>query len=1032
MHGCPHSLNLLSLHWSRMGVFRMCRISWPLRAALCSLVLLCVLPARAQDDLVRGFQNPPATARLRCYWWWLNGHTDAATITHDLEQMAAMGYGGAILVDANGANQNGNDDVLAGPEFGSPAWTALYVHALKEAHRLGLEITLNITSGWNLGGPSVQPQDASKLLTWSRDIVAPGQAAPAQLSTPPVTNGFYRRIAVLAYPLHQGAALAGAPGSKRSALRGLRYKSAAAELPNFSMPDADWLLTTQTPNVVDADTDLPQVIDITNDLDTQGHLHWSPPAHSNTPWEILTLGYTDSDARVSTSSGAWQGLAIDYLDPRAFDLYWNTTVQPLLTAARPYVGSSLKYVATDSWELGGTNWTRAFRAEFIRRRGYDPVPWLPVVAGRIVNSRERSTLFLADLRRTVADLINTHYDRMAARARLYGLGIQCESGGPHGAPLDALETFRSSSIPQTEYWAMSKQHRKADSERYFVKESASAAHIYGRPFSAAEGMTSIGNHWSESIGMNLRPSFDQALTEGMNRLVWHEFTSSPSQLGLPGQEYFAGTHLNPNVTWWHVATPFFQYLNRSQFLMQQGLPVSDVLYYYGDNVPNFVRLKRDDPAKVLPGYDYDVTDTEALLQRLTFPGGILQTPEGIRYRALALPASRILPLTVLRWMQRYAEAGGTLIGQRPIRSQGIVSVSDDAQFQQLTNRMWTPCEASATQHVALGKGSLYCTTTAHEALMQMALPPDFEERHPAPLTLDYIHRTTPTAEIYFVRNTLPTAVKTVAVLRIASAQPTFFHADTGLTEDTVRFTPTNDGRTSIPLTLGPYDSVFVVLRHTTAPRYLTAVTRDGQPVPDLTANLPGTYQFTLSDGTNTTSRIAASQTLALTGPWTLSFPTGWGAPPQLQLSQLTSWTTSTDTGVRYFSGSATYHLTLQLTSAQATAFAHSTLDLGEVHEVAAVRINGISAGTLWKSPYRVTTAALLHEGENRIDIEVTNLWPNRIIGDAQPDVTHHYTWTNIRAYTKDSPLLPSGLLGPVNLQSNVPCESCPPIPAEGR
>src|ERR1700729_4386936 len=184
---------------------------------------------------------------------------------------------------------------------------------------------------------------------------------------------------------------------------------------------------------------------------------------------------------------------------------------------------------------------------------------------------------------------------------------------------------------------MSPEHRSADTERYFVKEGASAAHIYGRPLAAAEGMTSIGNQWNESLGLNLRPSFDQALTEGMNRLVWHEFTSSPAASGLPGQEYFAGTHLNPNVTWWRDAGQFTQYLNRAQFLLQQGSPVADVLYYYGDNVPNFVRLKRDDPARVLPGFDYDVTSTDALLTRMRFVGGAMQTPEGIRYRALTLP-----------------------------------------------------------------------------------------------------------------------------------------------------------------------------------------------------------------------------------------------------------------------------------------------------------------------------------------------------------------------------------------------------------
>ena len=194
---------------------------WRRRIAQALLVCGCAGAAYGQkrmesvDTLLQGFQHPPAAARLRCYWWWLNGHTTKAAITRDLEEMQKKGYGGALLVDANGSNQVGNDNVPAGPEFGSPAWTELYVHALKEADRLGLEITLNITSGWNLGGPWVQPETASKLLTWSRNVAA-GETMAVKLEMPPVKNGFYRQITVLAYPLHRGAELPGEKGSGRS------------------------------------------------------------------------------------------------------------------------------------------------------------------------------------------------------------------------------------------------------------------------------------------------------------------------------------------------------------------------------------------------------------------------------------------------------------------------------------------------------------------------------------------------------------------------------------------------------------------------------------------------------------------------------------------------------------------------------------------------------------------------------------------------------------------------------------------------
>ena len=993
----------------------------------------------AADELRIGFADPPAPARLRCYWWWLNGHTTEATITRDLEEMKKKGYGGALLVDANGANQNGNDNVPAGPEFGSSEWTALYAHALKEADRLGLEVTLNITSGWNLGGPWVQPEQASKLLTWSRTVVKAGSTDPVRIALPLAKNGFYRQIAVLAYPLHRGDSLAGEHGDTRKPLSALKAKSAAVEM-GFSMPDADSLLTDAVPDKDEEDVALTEVLDITSRVDSDGTVHWNPQAGNIQSWELLRIGYTDSDARVSTSSGAWQGLAIDYLDPAALDTYWKKSVLPLLEAGKPYVGRSLKYVATDSWELGGTNWTERFREEFQRRRGYDPVAYLPIVSGRIIGSRDLSTRFLSDLRRTVADLVNGHYDRMAVLAGEFGLGIQCESGGPHGAPIDGLETFRSSSIPQTEYWAMSPEHRSADTERYFVKEGASAAHIYGRPLAAAEGMTSIGNQWNESLGMNLRPSFDQALTEGMNRLVWHEFTSSPIELGLPGQEYFAGTHLNPNVTWWRDADSFFLYLNRSQFMLQQGVPVSDLLYYYGDHVPNFVRLKRDDPARVLPGYDYDVTSTDALLQRISIANGSLRTSEGVGYKALALPRSRVFPLAILKLAEEYVRNGGTLIGGRPLRTQGIVPAKEAQQFEEIADRLWAPCEKSTNKRIEVGKGQLFCGATARDALSAAKVLPDMEEvaaRNGS--SIDYVHRHTDGAEIYFLRNMQDKPIETAVLLRVKDMQPEIFHADTGRVEESLLFSSTVDGRTMLPLSLEARGSVFVVFRHPAMSQNVISIQKDGMILyssehPENVSSLlgvtvqsdgakavlstpdPGKYRLTFAN--RKIAEVAASRIapINLSGPWTLSFPPKWGAPPRVEMHQLESWTSFADSGIRYFSGTATYRTTVRLTKDQVTRASSASLDLGQVHEVAAVRINGKVAGTLWKQPYALRIDGLVHAGANTIEVDVTNLWPNRLIGDAQDPNGKHYTWTNIRKYTKDSPLLPSGMLGPVRIE----------------
>lgn len=973
------------------------------------------------ESLREGFLNPPPSARLRCYWWWLNGHVTQQSIDHDLTEMKAKGYGGALLVDANGADADGNQAVPAGPMFGTPAWTALYLHALETAHKLGLEITLTITSGWDLGAPFIQPKDAVKILTWSRTLAGATQTA---LPEPSPQHAFYERIAVLAYPLRHGPSLPGMDGDSRAPRLNLPQKSAAVEI-GWSTPESAYLLFDQSGQPGDKDADVKDVRDVTQYVDAGNILHWSPPAPG--PWEILTMGYTNSGIKLSPGSGAWQGLSLDTLSPDTLDRYWDRAVVPLLKAAQPYLGNTLKYVTTDSWEMGGMNWTGNFRQEFMKRRGYDPVPYLPVVAGRILTSREVSDRFLADLRRSVGDLITAHFDRMAERAAQFGLGTQCESGGPHGEPIDALETFRHAAVPQTEFWSMSK-HRSTFTDRYFTKEAASAAHIYGRRYIANEGETGVGNYWSESLSMNLKPSFDMALTEGLNRLVWHQFTSSPAEMGLPGQEYFAGTYLNPEVTWWQQAGAFTAYLNRAQFLMQQGEPVADVLYYYGNQVPNFVRLKSDDPAGVLPGYDYDVVDTDALLHRMVMDQNGLHTPEGIRYRMLVLPQWRVIPLSVLEFVNRYLHAGGIVTGLRPLRPQGIVSSSEELRYQNLARKIWGGCDAApAPTSVRIGPGTLYCEAAARNTLSAAHILPDLESTSNA---IDYAHRRTAQADIYFVRNKQPKALETAITFRVANLQPEIFNAITGEIVPAMLFEPTNDGRTRMHFSLGPYGSFFIVFEKSASHMHLVRLEKDRQEVAlsdalavtehggqlELRTDQSGSYQAVFADGKTATIDVPRTDPQHLTSGWTLDFPPKWGAPAHVDVPELKSWTDFDDPGIRYFSGTAVYHTTIHISSDQLTAGHELWLDLGNVHETAQIHINGVSLTPLWMSPFSDRIDKLLHPGDNRVDVEVTNFWPNRIIGDLQPGSGPHYTSTNIRAFKESSPLLPSGLLGPVILR----------------
>ncbi len=731
---------------------------------LCAALLLSPVLARADASLDAGWQNPPNEARLRAYWWWLNGNVTKASITRDLEEMKAKGFGGAVLIDAGGASQDDNAEVPHGPTFFTPAWRQLYQHALREAGRLGLEISLNIQSGWNLGGPVVTKEDAAKKYVWSETKISGGTNLQMKLPQPQVRENFYRDIAVVAYRLKNSA--------KHEPLKNWKQKALQESLQPFSAPDSSPLFAEIPATPGEQDADVADVIDLSSHFNSaDGTLTWTAPAGD---WQILRFGYTIGDhAYVSTSSEGGGGFAIDVYSATAFQNYWDKIVEPLIQDAIAVSGTgvspmrsgensetrrqdarattgALKYLHTDSWEIELANWTPTFRDEFKKRHGYDLLPWLPVLAGRIVNSRDESDRFLFDYRQTLGDLaIDNHYKLFRDNAHRHGLGIHPESGGPHAVPIDAQRCLGWDDAPMSEFWAWSWTHRIGDANRFFVKQPASAAHTYGHKFVFAEGFTTIGPNWQEKIWDNLKPSFDKALCEGMNVLVWHAFVCSPDETGIPGQQYFAGTHLNPKVTWWSKSTPFFSYIDRCQFLLQQGHFCADVLYYYGDHVPNFTQLKKSDPAHCQPGYDYDVITAEALIERASVRDGKIILPDGMGYRVLVLPDRDEISLPVLKKVSELVNAGATVIGPKPAHGETLENfAATDAEAQKIADELWPGAPASSRRDALEPAGKMPALPsrvltgkTAREVLLANGVPLDFQFNGEPDKPLDYIHRT---------------------------------------------------------------------------------------------------------------------------------------------------------------------------------------------------------------------------------------------------------------------------------------------------
>jgi hypothetical protein len=931
---------------------------------------------RAQVPLEQGWNNPPRLARTRVWWWWLNGDNDKSTITRDLEAMKANGIGGANIIDAGGDNQEGNRRVPHGPDFGSKEWRELFSHAVAEAERLGLELGFNIQSGWNLGGPKVPIEESSKRVSFSKTPVTGGAVLDVALAQPPSNAGFYRDVAVLAVPLGKPSGTGARPSG---GIKNLDQKAYFAYPGSFTGTESWHLIEDAPDSAADMVRRPEQVVDVTPLMDESGRLRWQAPAGN---WEILRLGYTASGSHVSTHSENAGGHCIDYLDRKTLDSYWTRTLDPIFAEVKPYLGKSLRFLHTDSWELGPVNWTRNMPDEFKRLRGYDIKPFLPVLAGHIIGDRATSTRFLNDFRRTLADLMaGNKYVGFSEKAHALGLGIHPESGGPHAGPMDALRNLGISDVPMGEFWSTSPRHRVKDFQRFYVKQTTSAAHTYGRRVSLAEAFTNIGRHWQHDP-RSLKATFDRAACEGHNLTMWHTFAASPKERGMPGSAYFAGEHFNPNVTWWTQGKAFIDYMNRCHFLLQQGLGTSDVLHFYGENVPAFVRLKRDDPAKCLPGYDYDVIDMRALMERTAVDAsGNIVLPEGTSYRLLSLVPRDAISLPALEHVAELVQQGATMVGPRPKLQFSLTGgKAADDRFSALCDKLWGKKTSGTNRH---GKGRVIQGMTTREVLQADQVPQDFAwTGGDADTFIDFIQRRTDDTRIYFVANRNDRAENVELRFRVTGRVPEFWDPVTGVRKDATDFREEN-GTTVIPYPMHGEQAFFVLFR---------------KPVP--------------AGGFKRAPNVAKlSSAQELTGPWEVSFDPAWGGPESITFDSLADWTSRPEEGIRHYSGSGIYQKTFSASAHQGPVF----LDLGNVESLCEVKLNGHDLGVLWSAPFRVEITGKLKSGENRLDVKVVNVWANRIIGDSKLPESQRRTRTNITKLTKDTPLEPSGLLGPVRL-----------------
>jgi hypothetical protein len=1009
------------------------------------------------SQLKNGFLNPPDESRLRCYWWWLNSMATKESITRDLEEMKDKGYGGASLVDAGSSNYQVAAKTAAGPVFMSSAWMELYKHAVKESDRIGIELSVNMGSGWNPGGPSITPEMAMKKIVWSEVDIVGGQKIRMELPQPE-KRLIYQDVMVQAIRKQQGIPV------QNEAIQNWKKKSFNEKIGWKGIYPLNELRDDYPEAGAEIAIKKSEIIDLTGKYQN-GKLDWNAPAGD---WTIIRYGYTCTGARTSTNSDGWEGLSVDHLNPKAFELFSKTVMIPLIEAAQS-VGKSVHFLQTDSWEMDNVSWTDRFPEEFKKFRGYDIQKYMPILAGRIVENRDVSDRFLHDFRKTIGDCVEDyHYKLFYELAHKYGMGIHPESGGPHSAPVDALKVMAISDFPQGEFWAMANTHRIKDDERLSVRQSACVAHTNGKRFVAAEGPTSIGPQWERSP-KDLKGNIDRVFCSGVNRIVWHTFTSSPKEFGLPGNEYFAGTHLNPNVTWWRQSKDFISYLNRSSFLLQQGLFVADVLYYYGDDVPNFVFLKEDLP-ELNFGYDWDKCSKDVILNRVSFDGEKIVLPDGMSYRVLMLAPEKAIDLKVLKKVETLVNAGMTLVAPRPQEVTGLTGFpTSDREMKTITDRLWGKMDGKTITENKVGKGRVIWGQNINSVLAGMNVKPDFEfKSNQKETALDYIHRTTNTEEIYFVSNrfgtkginnfeyryqtNLPNRYEQVECsFRITGKIPQLWNPKTGETTEILTYREEN-GQTIVPFYLEPEGSVFVVFKNGEAERHITAIQKDKRAffpgnqfetkeTPYISAVrkdgkslvsvfVPGEYALTWSDGKQEVIHTEkALEVKALSGKWDLHFDPKWGGPDHLEINELKSWIRFDEPGIKYYSGTATYTKSFNLTASDIKSPLPELvegrlilLDLGNVQEMASVKINGKQLQVAWNAPFQFDITPFVKVGTNELEVEVVNMWPNRLIGDAKLPENQRLTKTNVNKFNGsdgETYLRESGLLGPVKIWSVV-------------
>ena len=699
-------------------------------------------------------------------------------------------------------------------------------------------------------------------------------------------------------------------------------------------------------------------------------------------WKLLRMGHT-ATGHTNATGGGGKGLECDKFNPRTVRKQFDNWFAQAFVKTHPEVARRvLKYMHVDSWECGSQNWSDSFAKEFRTRRGYDLLPYLPLLAGIPMESAGRSEEILRDVRTTIAELVvDVFYQVLSDCAKEYDCQFSAECVAPTMVS-DGLLHYQKVDLPMGEFWLNSPTHDKPND----MLDAISGAHIYGKNIIQAEGFTEVRGTWDEYPAM-LKTLLDRNYALGINRLFYHVYVHNPWLDRQPGMTLDGiGLFFQRNQTWWDKgAKAFSEYATRCQSLLQYGHPVTDIAVFTGEEVPRRsvlperlvsslpglfgterveserIRLANEgQPLRVRPvgvthsanmadpekwvnplrGYAYDSFNKDALLRLAKAENGRMKLAEGMGYKVVVLPLSRLMnPEPVLspavRKKMDELKAAGVIVPALPYTEEDF---------------------------------------SAYGLERDMIVPED----------VAWMHRSGELGDIYFVANQREETRTFTASMRINGRKPECWNPVTGEmnTHPSYRI---HDNRTEVTLTLAPNESVFIVFP---------------------------TEEAADKERTSTDKREPLNRTLE-TEEYTVTFlATG----KTVVRKDLFDWSKEEDEQIRYYSGTAVYKATFRwkdkLKKGQPVY-----LNLGKVCNLATVRVNGIDCGTVWTAPYRADITSALKKGTNELEIEVTNTWANALKGVDEGKAPYDGIWTNAKYRKKEDTLLPAGLLGILTIEN---------------